>query len=171
MATTHKTGAKGASVEAILHALQDHPEATVAELADLARIGRSTASRTLANLETDARVTRERGRIEAKGRTTSDRWTLVPATPADPPAEAEQQPAAEQAATEPADTSVPASQDDEHAGQDAPPSSAAADTASTETGATTTDTAEPTSGKDSSQRLRPGALRAQVRAWLAERPG
>ncbi len=159
------TGAKASSVEAVLDALRQHPEATAAELAGHAGIGRSTATRTLANLETQGRVSRRRGKVEAGSRTTPDRWALVPDTTAGP-AETEQQPA-----TEEPDTNVSASQDEDHAGQDAPPSSAAVDTASAETEATTTDAAEPASKDSSSQRLRPGALRALVHAWLAERAG
>lgn len=160
------TGAKATSVEAVLDALRQHPDATAAELAEHAGIGRSTATRTLANLETQGRVTRQRGKAEAGGRTAPDRWALVPDTPKDP--DETQQPATEQPAAEQTDTSMSASQDQGHAGQDTPPSSA--DIASAETEETTTDAAEPTS-KDSSQRLRPGELRALVHAWLAERPG
>jgi DNA-binding MarR family transcriptional regulator len=170
------TGAKATSVEAVLDALRQHPDATAAELAELGGIGRSTATRTLANLETQGRVTRQRGKAEAGGRTAPDRWALVPDTPKDPdetqqPATeqpATEQPTAEQPAAEQTDTSMSASQDQGHAGQDTPPSSA--DIASAETEETTTDAAEPTS-KDNSQRLRPGELRALVHAWLAERPG
>src|SRR6266508_5144392 len=159
------TGAKATTVEAVLAALRQHPEATAAELAEHAGIGRSTATRTLANLETQGRVTRQRGKVEAGSRTTPDRWALVPDTLTDP-AETEQQPA-----TEEPDTNVSASQDEDHAGQDAPPSSAATNTANAETEATTTDAAEPTSKDSSSQRLRPGELRALVHAWLAGRAG
>jgi hypothetical protein len=158
------TGAKTTSVETVLDALRQHPDATAAELAEHASIGRSTATRTLGNLETQGRVTRQRGKAEAGSRTTPDHWALVPDTLTDP-AETEQQPE-----TEEPDTNMSASQDEDHAGQDAPPSSAAADTANAETEATTTDAAEPTS-KDSSPRLQPGELRALVHAWLAERPG
>ena len=146
------TGAKATSVEAVLDALRQHPDATAAELAEHAGIGRSTATRTLANLETQGRVTRQRGKAEAGGRTAPDRWALVPDTPKDP--DETEQPATEQPAAEQPDTSMSASQDQGHAGRDTPPSSA--DIASAETEETTTDAAEPTS-KDSSQRLRPGS--------------
>src|SRR6266545_1061173 len=165
------TGAKATSVEAVLDALRQHPDVTAAELAEHAGIGRSTATRTLANLETKGQVTRQRGKAEAGGRTAPDRWALVPDTPKDPDETqqpATEQPATEQPAAEQTDTSMSASQDQGHVGQDTPPSSA--DIASAETEETTTDAAEPTS-KDSSQRLRPGELRALVHAWLAERPG
>jgi DNA-binding transcriptional ArsR family regulator len=152
------------SVEAVFDALRQHPDATAAELAEHAGIGRSTATRTLANLETKGQVTRQRGKVEAGSRTAPG-WALVPDTLTDA-AETEQQPA-----TEEPDTNVSASQDEDHAGQDAPPSSAAADTANAEAEATTTDAAEPASKGSSSQRLRPGALRTLVHAWLAERAG
>src|SRR6266511_2391830 len=156
------TGAKATTVEAVLAALRQHPEATAAELAEHASIGRSTATRTLANLETQGRVTRQRGKVEAGSRTVPDRWALAPA-PLTDAAETEQQPA-----TEEPDTNVTASQDEDHAGQDAPPSSAATNTANAKTEATTT---EPASKGSSSQRLRPGELRTLVHAWLADRAG
>src|SRR6266511_2442573 len=113
---TSTTGAKGASVEAVIDALRQHPDATAAGLAGLAGIGRSTASRTLANLETAGRVARQRGKSEAAGRTAPDRWTLVPDTPADR-AETEQPPMTEEEpAAEPADTTDPAGQDDHEDG-------------------------------------------------------
>src|SRR6266511_2184489 len=121
------TGAKATSVEAVLDALRQHPDATAAELAEHAGIGRSTATRTLVNLETKGQVTRQRGKAEAGGRTAPDRWALVPDTHTDP--DETQQPATEKPA------------------------------------------AEPTSKDSSSQRLRPGELRALLHAWLAERPG
>ena len=164
------TGAKASSVETVLDALRQHPDATAAELAEHAGIGRSTATRTLANLETQGQVARRRGKAEAGGRTAPDRWALVPDTHTGP-AETHQKPATEEPAVERTDASVSASQGEDHAGQDAPPSGAAADTASAETEATTTDAAEPASKDSSGQRLRPGALRALVHAWLAERPG
>src|SRR6266540_443232 len=135
------TGAKATSVEAVLDALRQHPDVTAAELAEHAGIGRSTATRTLANLETKGQVTRQRGKAEAGGRTAPDRWALVPDTHTDP--DETQQPATEKPAAEQTDTSATAGQDEDHAGQDTPPSSAAADTASAETEATTTDAAEP----------------------------
>ena len=71
------TRAKPPSVEAILDALRYHPDATAAELADAAGIGRSTAAKTLATLEARGRVTRQRGTPEG-GKATTDRWTLAP---------------------------------------------------------------------------------------------
>ncbi len=170
MATTGTTGVKGTSVEVVLDALRHHPDATTAELAELAGIGRSTASRTLANLETEGRVTRRRGKSEAGGRTAPDRWTLVLDTLADR-AETEQQPVIEEPAAEPADTTVTASEDEDHGGQAAPPASATTDTATAEATTATTDATQLTSEDISNPRLRPGALRALVHAWLADRPG
>src|SRR6266705_3369361 len=169
MATTGTTGVKGTSVEVVLDALRHHPDATTAELAELAGIGRSTASRTLANLETEGRVTRRRGKSEAGGRTAPDRWTLVLDTLADR-AETEQQPVIEEPAAEPADTTVTASEDEDHGGQAAPPASATTDTATAEATTATTDATQLTSEDISNPRLRPGALRALVHAWLADQP-
>jgi len=182
--TTGTTGAKGASVEAVLDALRQYPDATAAELAERAGIGRSTASRTLANLETQGRVARQRGKSEASGRTAPDRWTLAPDTPADR-AETEQPPMTEEEpAAEPADTADPARQDDhDHGGQAAPPAIATTDPAKADADAdATTATIDATqpggedtqpTGTDTSSnpRLRPGALRALVHDWLAARPG
>jgi hypothetical protein len=160
------TGAKATSVEAVLDVLRQHPNATAADVAEHAGIGRSTASRTLANLETQGRVSRQRGEPEAGGRTAPDRWALVPGTPADQ-VEAGRA-VTEEPAAEPTDTTGTAGQHEDTDGQDAP--TAEADTANAQAEATTTDTAEATR-KDSGQRLRPGGLRALVHAWLAERAG
>jgi len=204
--TTGAKDAKPSSVEAVLDALRHHPDATAAELAERTGIGRSTASRTLANLEADGRVTRQRGTSEAGGRIAPDRWTLLsdppgPASRVEPEPVTEQEPAAEPASTtDPASQGQDEDEDEDHSGQAgaqaAPPATATADTATADTAtadtatatatdgeatkgeaeATTaaTDGAQPTS-KDadttSSPRLRPGALRALVHAWLAERPG
>jgi hypothetical protein len=153
------TGAKPSSIEAVLDVLRQHPGATAAQVAEQAGIGRSTAARTLANLETQGRATRRRGKAEAGGRAAPDRWSLAPEAPTDR-ADAGQ-PASDQPATEPAGTAQPSGPHG-HAGvQDAPPA-AADDTAA----------ATPPTGRDASgQRLRPGALRTLVGAWLAERPG
>ena len=97
--TTGTTGTKASSLEGVLDALRHHPGATTAELAELAGIGRSTAARTLATLETQARATRHRGTAEAGGRTPPDRWTLVPDTTAGA-VETEQQPQPERPAAE-----------------------------------------------------------------------
>src|SRR6266516_2236930 len=69
------TGAKTPAVEAILHALRQHPNATAAELADHAGIGRSTANKALANLAAEGRATRQRGG-RVNGRIIPDRWSL-----------------------------------------------------------------------------------------------
>jgi hypothetical protein len=161
------TGAKGTSVEAVLDVLRQHPNATAAEIAEHARIGRSTASRTLANLETQGRATRQRGEPEAGGRTAPDRWALVHDTPTDQ-VEAGR-PMTQEPAAEPADATVTASRHEDADSTNAP-AAAEAGTASAQAEAATTDSTEAT-GKDSGQRLRPGGLRALVHAWLAERPG
>jgi DNA-binding MarR family transcriptional regulator len=163
------TGAKTSSVEAVLDILRQHPDVTAAEVAEHASIGRSTATRTLANLETQGRVTRRRGKAEAGGRPAPDHWTLATDTTATL-AETERQPEAEESTDEQTDVSAVVSQDQDRAGQNAPASGGAADTASPETEAATTDAAESTS-KDSGPRLRPGELRALVHAFMAERPG
>ena len=92
MATTGTTRAKTSSVEAILNALRQHPDAPAAELAEAASIGRSTAGKTLATLEAQGRVTRQRGMPEG-AKATPDRWTLAPDPRADHPNRAEPQPA------------------------------------------------------------------------------
>jgi DNA-binding transcriptional MocR family regulator len=69
------TGAKTPAVEAILHALHQHPNATAAELADHADVGRSTANKALANLAAEGRATRQRGG-RVNGRIIPDRWSL-----------------------------------------------------------------------------------------------
>jgi hypothetical protein len=71
------------SAEALLGALADRPGVTAADLAETARIGRSTASKLLASLEADGRVVRQPGGHQG-GRRAADRWTL-PTPPASPP--------------------------------------------------------------------------------------
>ena len=93
MATTGTTGVRTPSVEAILNALRQHPDATAAKLAEAAGIGRSTAAKTLATLEAEGRVVRQRGTPRG-GKAAPDHWTLAPdprsnhsdPDPAEPPA-------------------------------------------------------------------------------------
>ncbi len=171
MATTGTTRAKPSSVEAILNALRQHPDATAAELAEATGIGRSTAGKTLASLEAQGRVTRQRGTSEA-GKATPDRWTLVSDRDR---AEPEPQPAAaEVAVDEPAATSeTPAgasSAEAVPAAADTPDTGEAGAAVATNRSASDADqpAGEATGG---GPRLRPGALRALVHAWLAQRPG
>ncbi|SRR6266508_392970 len=169
MATTGTTRAKPPSIEAILDSLRQHSDVTAAELAEAAGIGRSTAGKTLASLEAQGRVTRQRGTSEA-GKATPDRWTLV----SEPDrAEPEPQPAAEVAMDEPADTTETLA---EAPGAEAvPPAAGTPDIGEPEAAVATTRSAanadQPAGGAGGGPRLRPGALRALVHAWLAERPG
>jgi DNA-binding MarR family transcriptional regulator len=160
MATTGTTGAKPPSVEGILDALGQHPDATTAELAEAAGIGRSTAGKTLANLEAQGRVSRQRGTSQG-GKAAPDRWTLVPEPLADHHDRAEPRPqaAAEVAADEPADTTQT-------------PAEASSAEASVAASRSAPDTDQPAGGAGGGgPRLRPGALRSLIHGWLAERPG
>jgi Mn-dependent DtxR family transcriptional regulator len=165
MATTGTTRAKPPSAEAILDALRLHPDAPAAELAEAVGIGRSTAAKTLATLEAQGRVTRQRGTPEG-GKATPDRWTLAPdpRTNHSDPDPAEPQAASDARVTEPADTTkIPAEA----------PSAEAAPLAGTAglSEAEATVKGSPDAAESSAQRLRPGALRSLIHAWLAERPG
>jgi hypothetical protein len=72
------------AAEALLGVLADRPGATTTELAEAARIGRSTASKLLATLAADVRVLRQPGGNK-HGRRAADRWTLpTPAPTQDP---------------------------------------------------------------------------------------
>jgi DNA-binding IclR family transcriptional regulator len=62
--------------EAVTSALSDHPEATAAQLAELAGIGRSTANKFLAALEREGKVVRRPGGHEG-GRRAADHWSLA----------------------------------------------------------------------------------------------
>lgn len=62
--------------EKLLAALAESPRATAAELAEAVGIGRSTASKTLAVLEAEGRVSRA-ARGPGGGRRQPDRWNLV----------------------------------------------------------------------------------------------
>jgi DNA-binding IclR family transcriptional regulator len=77
---TTSTGA-AATAEAVLEALGRRPGTTVAELAEAAGIGRSTASKALGTLEAQGKVRRLAGGREG-GRRRADRW--APADPATP---------------------------------------------------------------------------------------
>ncbi|HEV8650564.1 MAG TPA: MarR family transcriptional regulator [Actinomycetes bacterium] len=176
MATTGTTGAKTPSVEAILDALRHHPDATAAELAEAAGIGRSTAGKTLANLEAQGRVSRQRD-TSGGGKATPDHWTLVSDPPADHTgrAEPEPQPATgEVPVDEPAAT--PETSAEAPSAEAVPPATGTPDTGEADATAATTQSAPdadrpPGGATGSGPRLRPGALRALVHAWLAERPG
>jgi DNA-binding IclR family transcriptional regulator len=69
---TTSTGA-AATAEAVLEALGRHSDTTVAELAEAAGIGRSTASKALGTLEAEGKVRRLAGGREG-GRRRADRW-------------------------------------------------------------------------------------------------
>ena len=119
----------------------------------------ATAGKILASLEGQGRVTRRRVTPQG-GKATPDRWTLVPDPLADRDrAEPEPPPtAAEVAVDEPADTT-----------------GSPAEASSVEAVPPAADTPDPDqpAGRagGSGPRLRYGALRALVHAWLAERPG
>jgi DNA-binding MarR family transcriptional regulator len=66
------------SPEAILVGLAEHPEATAAELAEAVGIGKSTATRYLAALETEGKARRTPGGW-SEGRRFADRWSVTPA--------------------------------------------------------------------------------------------
>jgi predicted transcriptional regulator len=72
------------SVEALLGALAARPDATAAELAEAAGIGRSTAGKLLAKLAIDGRVLRQPGGLK-DGRRTADRWAPPSAAPIQDP--------------------------------------------------------------------------------------
>lgn len=149
-----------ATTEVILAALAARPGATTTELAETTGIGKSTAARVLAALEADGRAGRQAGGRDASGRRQPDRWTLA-ATPDQAP----EQPAG--TAAPPAPAGTPPSQPDvpRDAAADVPATSASGDQAAKASGGA----AE--TGDSAVARLRPGRLREQVRAFLAERPG
>ena len=72
------------AAEALLGALADRPDATAAELAAAAGIGRSTAGKLLVTLAGQGRVLRRPGGLN-DGRRTADRWTLPAAAPTHDP--------------------------------------------------------------------------------------
>jgi len=157
------TGAKTPAVEAILHALRQHPNTTAAELADHADIGRSTANKALASLAAEGRATRQRGG-RVNGRIIPDRWELV----SDAPTAAEQFSDAEAAADPAAETALQDGQYDEPISQASGTSDARA---AEPTEAVTFRAAQPTGDEASTPRLGHGELRDLVRRYLAERPG
>ncbi len=169
MATTGTTKAKSPSVEAVLDALRQHPSATAAQLAEAAGIGRSTAGKILAGLEAEGRVTRQRDTSEG-GKPTPDCWTLT----LDPPANGidhapERRPAtAGESTAQPASTTASESQE---RGDEPGPSATTLGPEGERTTGAALDAERPEGGATNSPRLRPGALRALVHAWLAERPG
>lgn len=67
--------------QAILEVLKAAPQATVAQIAVSANVGRSTAGKLLAQLEGDGRVRRIEGGRDGNRRL-PDRWTLASAQPA-----------------------------------------------------------------------------------------
>jgi DNA-binding MarR family transcriptional regulator len=67
--------------DALRKALSAQPDATAADLAVAAKLGRSTASKTLARLEQAGQVRRREGGRDS-GRRLPDRWTLTPTQPA-----------------------------------------------------------------------------------------
>lgn len=76
MANGRIGGGAAGTAEAILEALTKTGEATVAELAQVAGIGRSTASKALATLEADGRARRLSGGRDG-GRRRPDQWSLA----------------------------------------------------------------------------------------------
>jgi DNA-binding transcriptional ArsR family regulator len=67
--------------DALRKALSAQPDATAADLATAAGLGRSTASKTLARLEQAGQVRRREGGRDG-GRRLPDRWTLASTQPA-----------------------------------------------------------------------------------------
>jgi predicted transcriptional regulator len=68
-----------AATQQLLDALAERPDASAAELADAAGIGRSTASKLLVTLAAQGRALRRRGGHQG-GRRTPERWTLITTT-------------------------------------------------------------------------------------------
>jgi DNA-binding MarR family transcriptional regulator len=77
------------TTDAVLAALEQQPDATTAELAAAAELGRSTVGKALATLERDGRVRRTPGGHDPNGRRLPDRWTTPPPPPAPPAVETE----------------------------------------------------------------------------------
>ena len=76
----------GSAAEAVADALTGHPEATAADLAEMAGVGQSTAAKALAVLEADGKARRLPGGRGENGRRQPDRWS-----PAEAPAPATDQ--------------------------------------------------------------------------------
>lgn len=70
------TTTKAPTEQAVMDALAARPDATAAEIATTARLGRSTVGKALAGLERAARVRRSAGGREG-GRRLPDRWSLT----------------------------------------------------------------------------------------------
>jgi len=81
MSNSKQTTEKPASEQAILKALAANPEATAAEVADAAGVGRSTASKVLARLASTGEARRTEGGRDG-ARRLPDRFSLVSAEPA-----------------------------------------------------------------------------------------
>jgi hypothetical protein len=132
------------SAEAILGALTTQPLATVAELAQAAGIGKSTAGKLLAALEAQGRAVRRPGG-RTGGRRAPDRWSRAAGPAEDAPT----------ASATTADIPAPPTPAE---------STASEQRAQPAAGTDPTDAA-------TSARLRPGALRGLVLAHLTEQPG
>jgi hypothetical protein len=78
MSKTDKTTATPTSEEAILKALASQPDTTTAEIASAAGLGRSTASKALAQLASSGEVSRTAGGREG-ARRLPDRFSLASA--------------------------------------------------------------------------------------------
>jgi DNA-binding IclR family transcriptional regulator len=81
MSNSKQTTEKPASEQAILKALAANPEATAAEVADAAGVGRSTASKVLARLASSGEIRRTEGGRDGAHRL-PDRFSLVSTEPA-----------------------------------------------------------------------------------------
>jgi hypothetical protein len=81
MSNSKQTTEKPASERAVLKALAANPEATAAEVADAAGVGRSTASKVLARLASTGEVRRTEGGRDG-ARRLPDRFALASAEPA-----------------------------------------------------------------------------------------
>ena len=117
------------------------PGATAAEVAGALGIGRSTAAKRLARLETVGALQRSPGGRSA-GAKVADRWFPAPVGAGTPPEQApseDRAPAGDAAATDPPGADAATANDE-------------------------------SSGPEASRRLAPGALGALVREYLAARP-
>jgi DNA-binding MarR family transcriptional regulator len=85
LATTSTT----TTTDTVLAALEQQPDATTAELAAAAGMGRSTVGKALAALERDGRARRTPGGHDPNGRRRPDRWTTRPAAPSEVETEAD----------------------------------------------------------------------------------
>jgi hypothetical protein len=108
MKNNTQTTEKPASEEAALKALAANPEATAAEVATAANVGRSTASKVLARLTSSGAVRRIEGGRDG-GRRLPDRFALASA---EPPADGGKPEAAEDAKPKPAADGKPKAAED-----------------------------------------------------------